>query len=73
MLNQLIEKTRIQMLEDAQLYGFTGNRTVQTSQELDRLLNWFQQKYIIPGVGSSEHYQVHGSIIRNIKSGLKYN
>ncbi|WP_442596753.1 Spo0E family sporulation regulatory protein-aspartic acid phosphatase [Neobacillus sp. D3-1R] len=73
MLNQLIERTRIQMFEEARVNGFTGTKTVQISQDLDRLLNWFQNKYINQTNRIIDDFQVHGSIIQNINSGLQYN
>lgn len=35
----LIEKKRRQLIELAQMYGFSAKETIQCSQELDELLN----------------------------------
>lgn len=68
MLNQLIEKTRNQMVEEAQVYGLTAARTVQISQELDLLLNYYHQKYIVQKKHKSQDYQLYRNIIQNITS-----
>jgi hypothetical protein len=73
LLDQLIQRTRLQMFADAKFYGFTDDKTVQTSQALDHLLNCFQQKYSVQNAGPDDHYKVHGSIIQNINSGLQSN
>ncbi len=46
MLVGVIEKKRLEMLIFAQKYGFTSERTIKCSQELDKLLNIVQ---VFPG------------------------
>ena len=41
-----IEKTRIEMIELAQQYGYSNPNVVQCSQKLDLLLNVYKDKQI---------------------------
>jgi len=40
-LNKLIEKKRKQMIKNGLQYGFTNKKTIDLSQELDKLINEF--------------------------------
>ncbi|PFA24695.1 MULTISPECIES: aspartyl-phosphate phosphatase Spo0E family protein [Bacillus cereus group] len=59
MFEQAIEKKREKMIYFAQRYGITSQKTVNCSQELDRLLNvvWLLEVDFVPTYMIDEHTQ----------------
>ncbi|MEN1938559.1 aspartyl-phosphate phosphatase Spo0E family protein [Paenibacillus sp. 102] len=57
MFEQAIEKKREKMMYFAERYGITSQKTVNCSQELDRLLNvvWLLQEGLAPTYTIDKH------------------
>jgi stage 0 sporulation regulatory protein len=49
-MEEQIKKKREQMIEIAKQYGFTNEKTLKSSQELDNLLNKYQRFFRIPKI-----------------------
>lgn len=49
-MEELIKQKREQMIQIAQEYGFTNEKTLKSSQELDNLLNKYQRFFRRPKI-----------------------
>jgi hypothetical protein len=69
MLKVILENVRTNMLNCAEIYGRSAPITVETSQQLDYLLNLYHEKFCHPNplkLKQRENLHVKGGIISNI-------
>lgn len=57
-LMKKIQQKREEMIKLASLMGLAAKETIQCSQELDQLLNCYQQKYSKPQLKIKKEYQL---------------